>query len=100
MAHTQDIDEVVGPTADDLRDLAVRRLKKRRDFHAHLFAYAVINAMVWAIWAITGDGYPWPAWLTLGWGIGLIFNAWDVFMRRPITEDDIRHEVDRLSRPT
>jgi hypothetical protein len=32
----------------------------------------------------------------LGWGIGLAFNAWDVYVRRPITEDEIRHEMQRL----
>ena len=31
----------------------------------------------------------------LGWGVGLAFNAWDVFFRRPITEADILQEVDR-----
>jgi hypothetical protein len=34
--------------------------------------------------------------VTLGWGIGVVFNAWDVYFRHPITEAEIRHEMDRL----
>jgi hypothetical protein len=45
-----------------------------------------------------GYGYPWPAWMTVGWGLGVIMNAWDVYLRRPITEDEIRREADRLAR--
>jgi hypothetical protein len=30
------------------------------------------------------------------WAIGLVMNAWDVFLRRPITEADVQHEIERL----
>lgn len=78
------------------RAQAIERLKKRRDLGAHLVAYVVINAALWAIWATTGAGYPWPAWVSGGWAIGLVLNAWDVFFRRPITEADITSELERL----
>jgi hypothetical protein len=29
--------------------------------------------------------------------VGVIINAWDVYLRRPITEDEIRRETDRLA---
>lgn len=81
----------------DERTQALERLKKRRDFHAHLFVFVVINAAFWVLWALTNDGgYPWPAWLTGFWGIGLVINFWDVYVRRPITEADIVREMDRL----
>jgi hypothetical protein len=35
--------------------------------------------------------------VTLLWGLGLTFNAWDVYFRRPITEEEIRREMDRLA---
>jgi hypothetical protein len=57
-----------------------------------------VNAALVAIWAFTGAGYFWPAWVLGLWGIGLILNAWDVFWRRPITEADIDREVKKLSR--
>lgn len=78
------------------REQALERLKKRRDFGAHLFVYLVINGVVWALWALTDGGYPWPAWLSGAWGIGLVLNAWDVYVRRPITEEDIEREMHRL----
>ena len=87
-------DDTELPTSD--RELALRRLKKQRDFQSHVVAYVVINAAVWAIWAFTGAGYPWPAWLTGLWGIGLVMNAWDVYWRRPITETDVERELERL----
>lgn len=34
----------------------------------------------------------------LGWGIAVAFNAWDVYGRRPVTEDQIRREMERLRR--
>jgi fatty acid desaturase len=80
---------------DDPRQQARKRLEKRRDFSAHVVAYVVVNAMLIGIWAISGAGYFWPAWVLLGWGVGLALNAWDVFFRRPITEADIDREVQR-----
>jgi 2TM domain-containing protein len=80
----------------DERQAALVRLKKRRDFQNHLAAFVVINAAVWLIWAATGAGYPWPAWLTGFWGIGLVLNAWDVYLRRPITDADVDQEIRRL----
>lgn len=83
---------------EDLRKEARERLKKRRDLGAHAVAYVVINSMFVAVWAFTGAGYFWPAWVLLGWGVGLVLNVWDVYFRRPITETDIDREVQRLRR--
>jgi hypothetical protein len=79
-----------------LREQALDRLKKRRDFLGHLVVYLVVNVAVWVIWLATGAGYPWPAWLSGAWAIGLALNAWDVYGRRPITEADVHREIERL----
>jgi hypothetical protein len=77
----------------------VQRLKKRRDFHAHLLVYALVNGFVVGIWAITGSaGFFWLVFLMAAWGIGLVMNAWDVYGRREITEHDIQHEIEREDR--
>jgi hypothetical protein len=93
---------VVVPVSDEgLREEAMRRLKGRRDFQAHLLAYVLVNTLLWAIWAVTDlGGFPWPIFPTLGWGIGVAFNAWDVYVRRPITESDVERELERLRRKT
>ena len=78
------------------RDRAVAQLKKRRDFRGHLLVYVLINAFLVVIWAITGShGFFWPVFLIGIWGIGLVMNAWDVYWRPQITEEDIRREIDR-----
>jgi hypothetical protein len=86
------------PTEDSLRHEAVRRLKKKRDFQAHLITYVSVNALLVAIWAVTSAGFFWPIFPILGWGIGLLLNAWDAYGRKPISEHEIAREVDRLRR--
>jgi hypothetical protein len=79
----------------DARALALKRIKAKRDLGAHAVTYVVVNLFLVGVWFWTGAGYFWPAWVIGGWGIGLALNAWDVLMRRPITEDDIEREMRR-----
>jgi hypothetical protein len=79
------------------RERALVLIKKRRDLQTHALSFLIINAAVWAIWATTGSGYPWPAWLTGAWAMGLLFNAWDLHARRPITDAEVQHEIERLN---
>ena len=82
----------------ELRKLAVSRLKKKRDFSTHVAIYLIVNAMLVGIWAVTGAGFFWPIFPILGWGIGVGANAWDVYGRKPITEEEIAREAERLRR--
>ena len=61
-----------------------------------MFIYVVVNVMLIGIWAVTGAGFFWPIFPILGWGIGVGANAWDVYGRKPITEEEIRRETERL----
>ena len=38
----------------DLRERAIARLKRKRDFGAHLFVYLVVNGFLIGIWAFNG----------------------------------------------
>lgn len=100
MTEPDPAEELLGTTPEALRDQALRRVKKRRDFHTHAFVYLTINLLLWGIWLATGadsgGSVPWPTWITLGWGIGVLFNAWDVYVRRPISEAEVEREVQRL----
>jgi hypothetical protein len=80
-----------------LRDRAVKQLRKQRDFRGHLLVYLLVNAFLVAIWAITGHGFFWPVFPIVGWGIGVVMNAWDVYGRREISEEDIQREMERLN---
>jgi hypothetical protein len=82
----------------DPRQQAIERLKKKRDFRTHVFMYVAVNAVLVVIWAVTGSGFFWPIFPILGWGIGVAANAWDVYGRKPFSEDEIRRETERLQR--
>lgn len=77
----------------DARQAARRLVEKRRKFQADAVAYVVINAFMVGIWAMTGRGYFWPAWVMAGWGVALLLAAWDVYARRPVNEADIEAEL-------
>jgi uncharacterized membrane protein len=88
--------ETGADSEQQLRERAVQRLKKKRDFHTHVLIYVAVNAFLVAIWAVTSGGYFWPIFPILGWGIAVVANAWDVYGRKPISEEEIRREADRL----
>lgn len=76
-------------------EAARKRLERRRKFHADLVAYVVVNAGLILVWAVTGAGYFWPAWVLGGWGVGLVLDAWNVYGQRPITSADIERELNK-----
>ena len=87
----------VSPAENALRDRAVRRLKKRRDFFAHLLVYVLVNTFLVAIWAVTSGGFFWPMFPIVGWGIGVVMNAWDVWRGDAFSEDEIAREIQRMT---
>ena len=89
-------DETPQPTG--LRERAIERLKKRRDFRAHVLIYTLVNGFLVVIWAMTGAGFFWPVFPILGWGIGVLANAWDVYVGDDITEEQIQREMQHLDR--
>jgi hypothetical protein len=81
-----------------LRERALERIEKKQEFHAHLLAYVLVNAMLVGIWAVTGAGFFWPVFPLLGWGIGIGFHAWDTYRVGEPSEAQIEREVRRLQR--
>ena len=85
------------PSRTCFRERAVKRLKKRRDFFGHLLVYLLVNAFLVVIWALgDSDGFFWPVFPIVGWGIAVVMNAWDVYRNDEFDEDQIRREMGRL----
>lgn len=82
---------------EELRALAQKRLKDKRDFVGHLISYITVNALLIGIWWTTGHGFFWPVFILLGWGIGIVFHAWDVLSPGP-GPAQIEAEMERLRR--
>jgi hypothetical protein len=74
---------------------AIERIEAKRGFGRHVRVYVGVNFLLIAIWAITSRGYFWPIWPLLGWGVGLGMNYWSVFLRKPISDDEIRRELEK-----
>lgn len=84
----------------DLRAIALRRIKKRRDFLGHLVVYVAVNAFFWILWAVdvAANGYqdPWPVLPTFFWGLFVLFQGLDVYRPRHITEEQLEREMQQL----
>jgi hypothetical protein len=88
-----------GTGDDELRERAINRLKKRHDFYGHLLIFLLVNGFLVLIWAMTSDGgFFWPVFPIVGWGIGVVMNAWDAFGHDGFDEAAIQREVGRLQR--
>ncbi|HET7119869.1 MAG TPA: 2TM domain-containing protein [Solirubrobacterales bacterium] len=87
---------------EDLRERAIRQLKRKREFRDHLGWFLFVNAVLWVIWAVppnsadTGD--IWPAWVTGIWGVFLLAHALRVYrgLDEGPTDRQIEEEMTRL----
>lgn len=84
------------PEASELRARAVKRLKKKHEFHVHLLIYLMVNGLLVATWAMTSAGFFWPIFPIVGWGVGVVANAWDAYGGDEPTEEQIEREMHRL----
>jgi hypothetical protein len=83
-----------------LLELAKKSLKKKRDAKEFLIVTLAVNAILVGIWWFTTPtGYFWPMWVLFGMGIGVMFaylDAYTVIGAKPITDDDIRAEAEKM----
>ena len=80
------------------RTIARRRVQARTGLVLHAAMYAVFNAGMLAIWAISSTHYPWFLWPMFGWGIGLIGHVVGYFYGpgSPNEERAIERELYRM----
>ena len=84
------------------QDERLKKIARRRvDFRKSLYSYLVVNGFLWAIWWFTMGqlgvvGTPWPLWVMLGWGFGLLKQYYDAY--HGDSEDQTEKEFERLKR--
>jgi len=105
------------PDEEQLRQLAVKQIKRKRRFKRRAISCAAVSILLVIIWAASeynnAGGWPtdgfsqsssiphvWNIWIIypiVGLAIFLSIDAWNTFGRKPISESEIRHEMDRLT---
>jgi hypothetical protein len=89
-------------TENDLKTLAAKRVRAKREFAEHLVVYAIINASLMVIWALTGAEYPWFLWPLVGWGAALAIHGVTLLISLSMTDlagtDREARAVDRETR--
>lgn len=96
--------EMAPGSVDGAREYAIATLKRKRKFAQDLVAYVAVNALLWLIWLFTGHptngNIPWPAWVSLAWGVFLALDGWRAYgsLNTPITETAIEREIERTQR--
>ncbi len=61
---------------------AKKRVGELRGFYEHLIAYVAVNIMLVIINLVTSPDALWFYWVTIFWGIGVIWHAISVFGKR------------------
>lgn len=67
------------PAAAPARDSQLwLQARAQAKFKSHLLVYLAVNALLWGLWAISGqesDPLPWPVFSSLFWGFGLAMQG-------------------------
>ncbi|MBN1572116.1 MAG: 2TM domain-containing protein [Deltaproteobacteria bacterium] len=82
---------------------AEKRVRAKIGFYYHLTSYLIVNLTLVFIWYFTGAGYQWFWWPMMGWGIGLLFHAANLFLSKSTFMDrmiqrELKREKERESR--
>lgn len=67
---------------------AKRRVKDLKGFYTHLAIFILINVILAILNLFTSPGTLWFYWITIFWGIFLLWHAFVTFVRRGIFSDE------------
>lgn len=83
---------------EGLRAAAEKRLRAQAGFKRTAGVFVGVWVICIAVWALSGRGYFWPAWVIFGMGIALFFMAWGAFGPRQSvpTQQQIDDEVRKM----
>jgi serine/threonine-protein kinase len=85
------------PEEERIRRRIEKRYKERQGLIIHFVAYLLVNLMLWGLWATDVLGpiiqqeapdvatiileFPWPIFVTFGWGIGMVAHFMDYYSK-------------------
>ncbi len=77
-------------------DLFEHLMESERDkaingFYTHFIVFLSVIAGLALINLVSGDRF-WIQWIVLGWGLGIAFHAFMIFVRRPREEEKLREQ--------
>lgn len=96
---SEDVGEPLQSALDQRRrKRAIKRVKEKRDFKWTLGVYVVFNSLLVVDWLIFDRGEEfWPGWIIAIWGLIMVVWAWNLYgARRPVSEEEIEHEMESL----
>jgi hypothetical protein len=95
MVERHEVEEGVD-RPEDARQLAIQRLKMKRDFQGLVGSGLLAIVVTTVIWAMGGGGDYWPKWVILGVGIALVVQGWKAYgPSNRISEADVRREMEK-----
>ncbi len=91
---------------NDLYRRAEKRADEKIGFYKHLYSFVGVNIMLFVINLVTnimgGEGGWWFYWVTVFWGIGLVFHFLKTFVFSNRLEDNreqmIEKEMEKLKK--
>jgi len=85
---------------EQIYEEARKRVKAKKDFYGNLISWAVVNAILVVIWALTNlGGYPWFLWPLGIWGVFVLFHFLRVFVFERKTDiGAIEKEAEKIRR--
>ena len=60
------------------------RVKEMKSFYTHLVVYVIVNILLVVVWLLSGTSFPWFVFPLVGWGIGIFFHWYNVFVENGI----------------
>jgi hypothetical protein len=79
---------------DDARRRAYYRAGAKLGFYFHLVAFVTVNLLLAIINFSTTPETLWFKWPLLGWGIGLVFHGFAVFVGPKIMQQAVARELE------
>ena len=87
------------PSEEQIYEEARKRVRDRKRFFSGLATYAVVNAVLVVIWALSGRGDPWFLWPLGIWSVIVLGDFLRTFVFEKGSDDEaIKKEVERMKK--